>query len=1212
MASHEKGGEVDVTMEGNTLEDNKNVPEDDVIVMDTIMVTPKEDVDVITPPAKKIRREEPTQTAPAGKVSLMHSLFSSSVQSPAEPRPATTALTPTADARTSIPSITAETEAAKDDTVPVVVKEEEEEVQEAVPSSALSSSSSALWKVKLEQSEEERYEEFRKRRKRRWSRWKRRQQGTVTLTRVGQPPRPETVPSFVAMIRPDDSDDDNDDNHNNNDSASYFDTLQRRKKHAQDLRDNQGLYFIDVDACLGLLDPPSSKPSTVVVSPVPTMSLSTTHLGPSTANQSSPITSTGPWFEGVRSLALPKDAQYLSELHCLIRSNLEIFTATDAHVSSSTPVPTTGTTMPNPSPSHGHGIGTWRRTPVLKQRVGVRCIHCAMAGDAGGDSADTTTVSSSPTKLKFKKGRRGGAMVGSVSYPQNVAGLYPICLQKPTLHFGSCPHLPLSVQAQLHKLTVDPETGEPLRQRHSTGAISAQAYYILAAQRMGLVDVGKGGIRLSRDPTSPLLPMDQVYTHSPKKLTPRADAIASMSAPFSGSSQQALSQPTKVLPRIPSDTQSEQVLTQAIAECNSRAKEMDGKEDSTVLVLPQDKDLVTDLVFLLANQMEMCHANEGDFVSRGKTTKTLRLGFTGLACRHCHSGRSFASAPDNLASAISASFYGHVVLKCDRTPLALRQALAAFKKLHARQMARLVYGSQRRFFQLVWSRLRRLDQTDALLEDVDDDTLATSNPINSTQSDATPTMTTRGTGGAVPKSNPTDEVDEIVAQESSSSPSVSVPAPSIQGPDAVASTSVMYVPPRRHISTTLYDNDDLLARRTAEFGFPVCDDETTNQILKEALNEPIEVYEGLLEEGDRAIVSDYVFMILKQMKMIHLTEMEFSRSSGFRVGMAGICCRHCSVDKGGKTYGTGRSFPTAPDNIASTVNSSIYNHIQKCPNVSTALKQAFVNLKRMHPMQLAALPFGSQRRFFQFYFSRLRAGDLKSLPLNEDSSQSEPQHSTTHVAEPVVVEKILDVNTIIGKYSFMKGPSGCFVCKRCRMVPLELRADKSIFLEACPTTDSMKQHFHSCQENAFDISRVVQLVRGMVLSIHGFGIDSLVQPAFRNLVKVLVGENERLVKVFTEGVLEADCQDDDSKTSSFDTRGLWSEFPPSVNLQEANEALASFLTSVPAISPSTFLQDADFVSYVYIIAPAFTSTLSYNSSVTKKNEEISDPASVVD
>jgi hypothetical protein len=67
-----------------------------------------------------------------------------------------------------------------------------------------------------------------------------------------------------------------------------------------------------------------------------------------------------------------------------------------------------------------------------------------------------------------------------------------------------------------------------------------------------------------------------------------------------------------------------------------------------------------------------------------------------------------------------------------------------------------------------------------------------------------------------------------------------------------------------------------------------------------------------------------------------------------------------------------------------------------------------------------------------------------------------------------------------------------------------------------------------------------------------------------------------------------------------------------VNLQEANEALASFLTSVPAISPSSFLQDADFVSYVYIIAPAFTSTLSYNSSVTKENEEISDAANVVD
>ena len=134
-------------------------------------------------------------------------------------------------------------------------------------------------------------------------------------------------------------------------------------------------------------------------------------------------------------------------------------------------------------------------------------------------------------------------------------------------------------------------------------------------------------------------------------------------------------------------------------------------EDPEVrLVRRSDRSLVSDYMFLAISQMALCHADTQDFLTRGKKTKLMRLGFAGFSCRHCHhtdsySCRSCSSAPNNLASAISNSFVLHLQ-KCTYTPMPIQQALASLRKLHGRQMQQLPYGSQRRWFFELWQQIR--------------------------------------------------------------------------------------------------------------------------------------------------------------------------------------------------------------------------------------------------------------------------------------------------------------------------------------------------------------------------------------------------------------------------------------------------------------------------------------------------------------------------
>ena len=369
------------------------------------------------------------------------------------------------------------------------------------------------------------------------------------------------------------------------------------------------------------------------------------------------------YYEGILSpLAMAEDKLYLTELQCWVRQNLELFSASSVDIEHS---------------SYGGG----RRSSVVLGKIGVRCIHCARAAKAAVDASNPFDRFLWPT--------------AAISYPFNMNGLYTACTQKPHLHFNHCPYLPDNEKLNLKELTQDVPDRPIKRVR---GGVPGSLYYVIAAKRVGLLEV-EDGMRFGRDLSLDPFPFERVLAQvQDGKQNGTAIAPDELNPKPVESSSAANAAPNQTAPLV-GDEASEQVLAEAVAELDDPSK---------LLALGGDKCLLSDYIFLIVRQMAICNAVPADFASRGKKTKLMRVGFAGFCCRHCSSGdgviatsdfscRSFCSAPDNLSSAISNSFSTHLA-KCPHVPSRIKKAISAYRRIHQRQMSLLPYGSQRRLF----------------------------------------------------------------------------------------------------------------------------------------------------------------------------------------------------------------------------------------------------------------------------------------------------------------------------------------------------------------------------------------------------------------------------------------------------------------------------------------------------------------------------------
>eukprot|EP00980_Cylindrotheca_fusiformis_P004767 scaffold1019_cov123-Cylindrotheca_fusiformis.AAC.7 len=159
-------------------------------------------------------------------------------------------------------------------------------------------------------------------------------------------------------------------------------------------------------------------------------------LGNSIESRNHNAEKTGP----IRMLALPDDRISLSETLCLVRENIEVFTATKEDVEA-------------PAPG--------RKQAIVVGQVGLRCIHCRH-----------TTRSSERVKR-------------AICYPSSIKRIYRSVIDMKLDHFLHCKFVPANLKDTLVALKAN--------NTRSTG--TTMQYFIRAAKSLGMVDA-EPGVRL--------------------------------------------------------------------------------------------------------------------------------------------------------------------------------------------------------------------------------------------------------------------------------------------------------------------------------------------------------------------------------------------------------------------------------------------------------------------------------------------------------------------------------------------------------------------------------------------------------------------------------------------------------------------------------------------------------------------------------------------
>ncbi len=133
-------------------------------------------------------------------------------------------------------------------------------------------------------------------------------------------------------------------------------------------------------------------------------------------------------------LALDEDKSWLSDMDCFVRSNLEVFCATQNDVKFAE---------------------SDSKYPITVGQIGIRCIHCAMS--------------------------LGGARGPAVHFPADVKSIYNHVREFHKMHLESCPCLPQEYKDKLATFKGSASLSSILRR-----------YYIQAAEALGIHDTDDG------------------------------------------------------------------------------------------------------------------------------------------------------------------------------------------------------------------------------------------------------------------------------------------------------------------------------------------------------------------------------------------------------------------------------------------------------------------------------------------------------------------------------------------------------------------------------------------------------------------------------------------------------------------------------------------------------------------------------------------------
>lgn len=140
-------------------------------------------------------------------------------------------------------------------------------------------------------------------------------------------------------------------------------------------------------------------------------------------------------------LALPEDRASLSEVLCLVRENIEVFSATEDEIKA-------------PAPG--------RKRPVFEGQVGFRCVHCRWSAN------------------QYDRVKRAAC------YPSSLQRIYRTIIDMKLDHFKACKYVPIHLKMKLDELMCS--------ESRSTG--TTMQYMVWAAKKLGMID-SEHGIRFS-------------------------------------------------------------------------------------------------------------------------------------------------------------------------------------------------------------------------------------------------------------------------------------------------------------------------------------------------------------------------------------------------------------------------------------------------------------------------------------------------------------------------------------------------------------------------------------------------------------------------------------------------------------------------------------------------------------------------------------------
>eukprot|EP00977_Amphora_coffeiformis_P011399 scaffold2760_cov167-Amphora_coffeaeformis.AAC.13 len=237
-------------------------------------------------------------------------------------------------------------------------------------------------------------------------------------------------------------------------------------------------------------------------------------------------------------------------------------------------------------------------------------------------------------------------------------------------------------------------------------------YWIDSAKRLGLVDTPHG-IHFNRDPTGPIPPMIGTYD-TPKGR--KKKETASSAGPLAPKAGNTPADDHSSVPGEGADAVGEGEGVEGSAKKRSVSpvileRPPQPPPDARPLVFPNDKNLISDYLYLTLEQMAPCNLMEADRVG---CYKNRDIGFPGLACRHCvgqaGSGRYFPASEASLSQTTTSQTVMNHVRNCRRCPIEIRENLEIMKRNRmgpdGKRADKPKHGGRKVFFHRLWCRIQ--------------------------------------------------------------------------------------------------------------------------------------------------------------------------------------------------------------------------------------------------------------------------------------------------------------------------------------------------------------------------------------------------------------------------------------------------------------------------------------------------------------------------